>query len=121
MRSGLVIIPDGMSVEALKGEAEFYLVTDFLGKLQEREEEQQRLAEEQQKCQSTWTTNQISFVDVGNIHLVDKGCYVNESRGEAFIFYPDDKLTCVKVPDNLRQQFSAYDQAMVSPTHLMFR
>ena len=66
--------------------------------------------------------NQIKSVPtVGKIHLVDKGCYVNESRGEAFIFYPDDKLTCVKVPDNLRQQFSAYDQAMVSPTHLMFR
>lgn len=53
MRSGLVVIPDGMNVEALQGEAEFYLVTDFLAKLQEREEEQQRLAEEQQKCQST--------------------------------------------------------------------
>ena len=51
---------------------------------------------------------------VVNIRLVDKGCYVNESRGEAFIFYPDDKLTCVKIPSELRQQFSAYDQAMVS-------
>lgn len=53
MRSGLVVIPDGMNVEALKGEAEFYLVTDFLTKLQEREEEEQRLAEEQQQCQLT--------------------------------------------------------------------
>jgi len=52
MRSGLLIIPDGMNVEALKGEAEFYLVTNFLTKLQEREEEQQRLAEEQKQCQS---------------------------------------------------------------------
>lgn len=102
MRSGLVVIPDGMNVEALKGEAEFYLVTDFLAKLQEREEEQQKLAEEQQQC---------------SIHLVDKGCYVNESRGEAFLFYPNDKLTCVRIPDHLRQQFSAYDQAMVIMYH----
>lgn len=51
MRSGLLIIPDGMNVEALKGEAEFYLVTNFLTKLQEREE-QQRLAEKQKQCQS---------------------------------------------------------------------
>ena len=52
MRSGLLIIPDGMNVEALKGEAEFYLVTEFLAKLQELEEKQQKLAEEQQECQS---------------------------------------------------------------------
>lgn len=48
MRSGLLIIPDGMSVEALKGEAEFYLVTDFLAKLQEQEK--QRMVAEQQQC-----------------------------------------------------------------------
>ena len=51
MRSGLLIIPDGMSVEALKGEAEFYLIIEFLAKLQELEEKQQKLAEEQQQCQ----------------------------------------------------------------------
>jgi len=39
MRSRLLVIPEGISVEALKGEAEFYLVTDFLAKLQEQEEE----------------------------------------------------------------------------------
>ena len=54
------------------------------------------------------------FFSVVKIRLVDKGCYVNESRGEAFIFYPNDKLTCVKIPSELRQQFSAYDQAIVS-------
>ena len=53
------------------------------------------------------------------IRLVDKGCYVNESRGEAFIFYPNNKLTCVKIPYELRQQFSPYDQAMVSPAHFI--
>ena len=46
MRSRLLVIPEGMNVEALKGEAEFYLVTDLLAKLQEQEEEQ-RLAEDQ--------------------------------------------------------------------------
>lgn len=50
MRSGLVVIPDGMNVEALKGEAEFYLVTTFTAKLQEREEAQRKLAEEQEQC-----------------------------------------------------------------------
>ena len=45
MRSRLLVIPEGMNVEALKGEAEFYLVTDFLAKLQEQEEEQ-KLAED---------------------------------------------------------------------------
>lgn len=54
-------------------------------------------------------------IDPGDVHLVDKGCYVNESRGEAFLFYPNDKLTCVSIPCDLRQKFSAYDQAMVSP------
>lgn len=63
------------------------------------------------------TTNLALPIDVGSVHLVDKGCYVNESRGEAFLFYPNDKLTCVRIPDHLRQQFSAYDQAMVSPAH----
>jgi len=45
MRSRLLVIPEGMNVEALKGEAEFYLVTDFLAKLQEQEEEN-RIAED---------------------------------------------------------------------------
>lgn len=63
----------------------------------------------------------LASIATGNVHLVDKGCYVNETRGEAFLFYPDDKLTCVRVPDNLRQQFSAYDQAMVSHAYLVFR
>jgi len=44
MRSRLLVIPEGMNVEALKGEAEFYLVTDFLAKLQEQEEN--RIAED---------------------------------------------------------------------------
>ena len=57
MRSGLLVIPDDMSVEALKGEAEFYLITEFLAKLQEREEKQQKLAEEQQQCQLIFKTS----------------------------------------------------------------
>ena len=118
MRSGLVIIPDGMSLEALKGEAEFYLVTNFLTKLQELEEQQRRLTEEQQQCQHDKSMlHTCIIIDTGNIHLIDKGCYVNESRGEAFLFYPNGKLTCVRIPEYLRQQFSAYDQAMVSPSH----
>ncbi|XP_065897815.1 uncharacterized protein [Dysidea avara] len=100
MRSRLLVIPEGMNVEALKGEAEFYLVTDLLAKLQEQEEEQ-RLAEDQTR----------------NIRLADEGCYVNETRGEAFLFLPNDKLICVKLPDDLRQQYSAYDQAMVVKCH----
>lgn len=122
MRSGLLIVPDGMSVEALKGEAEFYLVTDFLAKLQEQEEEEQKKAEEQQKCQPILilsATKIVASVDTGSIRLGDQGCYVNESKGEAFLFFPNDKLTCVRIPDDLRQQFSAYDQAMVSHTHLI--
>ena len=64
MRSGLLIIPDGMSVEALKGEAEFYLVTEFLAKLQEQEEKQQRLAEEQQQCQLIFYLNTLLTTSV---------------------------------------------------------
>lgn len=61
MRSGLLIIPDGMSVEALKGEAEFYLITEFLAKLQEQEEKQQKLAEEQQQCQYKFLNYYLCF------------------------------------------------------------
>ena len=30
------------------------------------------------------------------------------------MFLPNDKLICVKLPDDLRQNYSAFDQAMVS-------